>query len=109
MACPERSSITFKIDPQCPAEFTHKVKMGSRVTTLPSIAGLVPTSISTNGFTAGGAQAWTQCGSQTCRMQFAFPATNFTAAIGADAFGVTVTSSGNVFWGDAAGVHRQSF
>ena len=86
-----------------------RLKVGATVTTLPSIAGLVPTSISTNGFTAGGAQAWTQCGAQTCRMQFAFPATNFTAAIGAGAFGVTVTSSGNVFWGDAAGVHRQTF
>ena len=86
-----------------------RLKVGSTVTTLPSIAGLVTTSISTNGFTAGGAQAWTQCGAQTCRMQFAFPATNFSAAIGAGAFGVTVTSSGNVFWGDAAGVHRQTF
>jgi len=86
-----------------------RLKVGSTVTTLPSIAGLVPTSISTNGFTAGGAQAWTQCGSQTCKMQFAFPSTNFSTAIGAGAFGVTVTSSGNVFWGDAAGVHRQTF
>src|SRR5256886_4893464 len=86
-----------------------RLKVGATVTTLPSIAGLVPTSVSTNGFTAGGAQAWTQCGSQTCRMQFAFPSTNFQEAIGADAFGVTVTSSGNVFWGDAAGVHRQTF
>jgi hypothetical protein len=30
-------------------------------------------------------------------------------AIGADALGATVTSSGNVFWSDAAGVHRQVF
>ena len=86
-----------------------RLKVGATVTTLPSTAGLVPTSISTNGFTAGGAQAWTQCGGQTCRMQFAFPSTNFQEAIGADAFGVTVTSSGNVFWGDSAGVHRQTF
>src|SRR5437016_13673183 len=109
MACPERTSITFKIDPQCPAEFTHKAKLGSTVTTLPSIADLVPTSISTNGFTAGGAQAWTQCGSQTCQMQFAFPSTNFSTAIGAGAFGVSVTSSGNALWGRAVGVHRRTF
>jgi hypothetical protein len=86
-----------------------RLKVGNQVTTLPSIAGLVPTSIGTNGFTAGAEQAWTQCDANTCRMQFAFPVTNFTSSIGADAFGVTITSSGNVFWGDAAGVHRQSF
>jgi hypothetical protein len=86
-----------------------RVKVGNQVTTLPSIAGLVPTSIGTNGFTAGAEQAWTQCSNIACRMQFAFPAINFTSSIGADALGVTITSSGNVFWGDAAGVHRQSF
>src|SRR5436853_7360847 len=106
MACPERSSITFKIDPQCPAEFTHKVKMGSRVTTLPSIAGLVPTSISTNGFTAGGAQAWTQCGSQTCRMQFALPSTKVSASIDADACGVTMTALWKALWDDGGDVRR---
>lgn len=86
-----------------------RLRVGSTTTTLPSTPGLVPTSISTNGFTAGAAQAWTQCGSQSCRLQFAFPVFNSSKAIGADALGVTVTSSGNVFWGDAAGVHRQVF
>ncbi|MBI3941420.1 MAG: hypothetical protein HY326_00275 [Chloroflexi bacterium] len=86
-----------------------RVKVGSTTTTLPSTPGLVPTSISTNGYTAGAAQAWTQCGSQTCRLQFAFPGWNASVAIGRDALGVTVTSAGNVFWGDAAGVHRQVF
>ena len=86
-----------------------RLKVGPTTTTLPSTPGLVPTSISTNGFTAGAAQAWTQCGSQSCRLQFAFPVLNSSMAIGADALGVTVTSSGNVFWGDAAGVHRQVF
>ena len=86
-----------------------RLRVGSTTTTLPSTPGLVPTSISTNGFTAGGAQAWTQCGSQSCRLQFAFPVLNSSQAIGADALGVTVTSSGTVFWGDAAGVHRQVF
>ena len=86
-----------------------RLKVGPTVTTLPSAPGLVPTSISTNGFTAGAAQAWTQCGGQTCKLQLAFPALNSLIPIGADALGVTVTSSGNVFWGDAAGVHRQTF
>jgi hypothetical protein len=86
-----------------------RLRVGSTTTTLPSTPGLVPTSISTNGFTAGAAQAWTQCGAQSCRLQFAFPSFNSSQAIGADALGVTVTSSGNVFWGDAAGVHRQVF
>lgn len=86
-----------------------RVKVGSATTTLPSTTGLVPTSISTNGYTAGAAQAWTQCGSQSCRLHFDFPGGRWSTAIGANALGVTVTSSGNVFWGDAAGVHRQVF
>ena len=86
-----------------------RLKVGSTTTTLPSSAGLVPTSISTNGYTAGAAQAWTQCGSQTCRLHFDFPAWRSSMAIGTDALGVTVTSTGDVFWGDANGVHRQTF
>jgi hypothetical protein len=86
-----------------------KVKVGSTITTLPSTAGLVPTSISSNGFTAGAAQAWSECGSSSCMLQFAFPIGNFSNAIGPDALGVSVTSTGTVFWGDAAGVHRQTF
>ena len=85
------------------------VKVGSTITTLPSTADLVPTSISSNGFTAGAAQVWSQCGSSSCMLQFAFPIGNFSSAIGSDALGVSVTSAGNVFWGDAAGVHRQVF
>lgn len=85
------------------------VKVGSAITTLPSTAGLVPTSISSNGFTAGAAQAWSQCGSSSCVLQFVFPGGNFSSAIGDDALGVSITSAGNVFWGDAAGVHRQVF
>jgi hypothetical protein len=86
-----------------------KVKVGSTITTLPSTVGLVPTSISSNGFTAGAAQAWSQCGSSSCVLRFAFPSGNFSSAIGSNALGVSVTSAGNVFWGDAAGVHRQVF
>ena len=86
-----------------------RFKVGSTTTTLPSSAGLVPTSISTNGYTAGAAQAWTQCGSQTCRLHFDFPVWRSSMAVGADALGVTVTSAGDVFWGDSNGVHRQTF
>ena len=86
-----------------------RLKVGSTTTTFPSSTDLVPTSISTNGYTAGAAQAWTQCGSETCRLHFDFPSWRSSMAIGADALGVSVTSSGNVFWGDAAGVHRQVF
>jgi hypothetical protein len=86
-----------------------RLKVGNAITTLPSTEGLVPTSISTNGFTAGAAQAWTQCGAQSCRLHFDFPVFRSSTAIGTDALGATVTSSGNVFWGDANGVHRQIF
>jgi hypothetical protein len=85
-----------------------KVKVGPTITTLPSTPGLRPTSISTNGRTAGAAQAWSQCGgSSGCRLQFAYPVSNWSIGIGPRAHGVTVTSAGNVFWGDAAGLHRQ--
>ena len=83
--------------------------VGSTVTTLPSSAGLVPTSVSTSGFTAGADLVCTQCGSQSCQLQCDFASTNFAMAIGADALGATITSSGTAFWGDAAGVHRHVF
>ena len=70
---------------------------------------LVPTSIATNGYTACAEQVWTECGGQTCRMQFDFPSVSWSTAIGVNALGAAVTSSGNVFWGDSAGVHRQLF
>src|SRR6185295_18299679 len=84
-------------------------KVGGTTTTLQSSSGLVPTSISSSGLTAGGAQAWTQCGSQSCQLGFIFSIINSTKTIGDDALGVTVTSSRRLFWGDAAGVHRQAF
>jgi len=83
-------------------------KVGATTTTLQSTGG-VPTSISANGATAGAAQAWTECGSQSCKLRFVFLILSSTRAIGADALGVTVTSSRRLFWGDAAGVHRQAF
>jgi hypothetical protein len=85
-----------------------RLKVGSTTTTLQSPQGLIPTSISTNGFTAGAAQAWTQCNSQSCLLRLEPPGVSGPSlAIGANALGVTVTSSGKVFWGDAAGVHRE--
>jgi len=83
-----------------------RLKVGSTTTTLQSTMGFVPTSISTNGFTAGGALAWTQCDSQSCQLDFNSGVSHLLMQIDADALGVTVTSSGNVFWGDAAGLHR---
>lgn len=85
-----------------------RVKVGSTIKTLPSTANLVPTSISSNGFTAGAMEVWTQCGSQSCRLHIQTPATSGgSIAIRADAIGATVLSSGKIFWGDAAGVHRR--
>jgi hypothetical protein len=83
-----------------------RVKAGAATTTLPSVPGFVPTSISTNGSSVGGSQAWTQCASVSCYLFF--PATSSSQAIAADALGITVTSSASVFWGDAGGVHRQA-
>jgi hypothetical protein len=83
------------------------VTSGSTPVTLPSIAGLVPTSISTSVRGGVYAQAWTQCGSQSCRLHFDIPSGESSVyAIDADALGVSVASTGNVFWGDATGVHR---
>ena len=85
-----------------------RVKVGTTVTTLPATANLVPTSISSNGFTAGAMEVWTQCGSQSCRLHIQSPGSSGgSIPIGRDALGATVQSSGKVFWGDAAGVHRR--
>jgi hypothetical protein len=86
-----------------------RLKVGSTTTTLQPSTGLVPTSIATNGYTAGGDLVWTECGSSSCRMQFRLTGGNWVTPIADDALGAAVTSSGNVFWGDAGGVHRQVF
>jgi hypothetical protein len=80
---------------------------GSSAETISTIAGFIPTSISTS--THGGvyAQAWTQCDAQSCRLHFDVPSGEDSLyAIGANAIGVAIAGSGNVFWGDAAGIHR---
>jgi hypothetical protein len=83
-----------------------RFKVGSTITTLAG-AGPLATSISTNGST--GAVSWSACGSSSCTIRFAFPAGNFSTAAANFAMGVSITSSGSVFWGDSAGVHRQAF
>jgi hypothetical protein len=80
---------------------------GSAPGTLSTIPGFVPTSISTSVHGGVYAQAWTQCDSQSCRLHFDVPSgENSLYDIDRDALGVSVASSGNLFWGDATGVHR---
>jgi hypothetical protein len=90
---------------QGPDSGSLHLRVAGVTTTLPGPGGIV-TSISTKGPAAGGSQAWTVCSGGSCRLRLVFPGLNSSIAIGKDALGVTVTSSGKVFWGDAAGVHR---
>jgi hypothetical protein len=87
-----------------------KRKVGSTITTL-STGGLVPTSISNSSASAGGTQAWTQCGSSTCTLRIDMPSflPDISASIASNALGVTVTPSNWVFWGDANGVRHLTF
>jgi hypothetical protein len=84
------------------------VASGGTPATISTIPGFVPTSISTSVRGAGVfAQAWTQCNSQSCRLHFDVPTGESSLyTIDRNALGVSVASSGNVFWGDATGVHR---
>jgi hypothetical protein len=85
-----------------------RLKVGTTTKTLPATANLVPTSISSNGFTAGGMEVWTQCGSQSCVLHIDTPVSSGgSIPIGANAIGATVLSSGKIFWGDSAGIHRR--
>jgi len=90
-------------------------RSGSPARTLPATAGVMATSIATNGVvTANGVQsdaqiAWTRCTSQSCQL-VRFPiSSGAVQPIGNDALGAHITSAGNVFWGDTAGVHRKPF
>jgi hypothetical protein len=83
---------------------TVRCKIGSTTSTLQSTSDMVPTSISTLGVEA---VAWTQCGSQSCQLNYQFPVNDGGTAISAEARGVSVTSSSYAFWGDASGLHRQ--
>lgn len=83
------------------------VSSGSTPETISTITGLLPTSISTSVHGGVYAQAWTQCDSQSCRLHFDVPSGEDSLyVIDRGALGVSVASSGNVFWGDATGVHR---
>jgi hypothetical protein len=83
------------------------VASGSSPVTLPSLSGLVATSISTSVRNGVYAQAWIQCGSQACKLHVDVPSGESSMYdIDANAVGVSVAESGAVFWGDAAGVHR---
>jgi glucuronoarabinoxylan endo-1,4-beta-xylanase len=83
-----------------------QLKVGSTISTVQANASLVPTSIGTNGYTAGGALVWTQCTSSTCQTGFDFPAGNWIRPVANNALGAAINSSGSVFWGDDYGVHR---
>jgi len=90
-------------------------RSGSPAHTLPGTAGVMATCIATNGVvTANGVQsdaqiAWTRCTSQSCQL-VRFPiSSGAVQPIGNDALGAHITSAGNVFWGDTAGVHRKPF
>jgi hypothetical protein len=83
------------------------VDNGSSQETISTIPGFIPTSIATSVHGGVYAQAWTQCDSQSCRLHFDVPSGEDSLyTIAGDALGVSVAESGNVFWGDDAGVHR---
>ena len=86
------------------------LRTGSSTFTIQN-TGLVPGSMGTNGFTAGGALVWTQCASTTCQLRISlhFPVLNAVIPISGNALGASMNSSGNVFWGDASGLHRFVF
>jgi len=80
--------------------------IGSATTTLSS-AGLVPTSVWSNATPLASPDVWTECGAQACNLQVRTVFGTWSTPIGTDALGATVAASGKLFWGDAAGVHRQ--
>jgi hypothetical protein len=81
-----------------------RMKAGSTITTLPSTMGLVPTSI----WADGNKVVWTQCSSTLSRLHFHSPTNKWSKAIDLNALGVAISSSsGQIFWGDDGGVHRQ--
>lgn len=84
------------------------LRIGSTTYTIQN-TGLLPGSMGTNGYTAGGALVWTQCASTTCQLVFDFPSFHSTIAIAGNALGASINSAGNVFWGDNSGVHRLVF
>jgi hypothetical protein len=86
-----------------------QLQLGTATHTIQGNTGQVPTSLGTNGFTAGGALVWTQCTSSSCQMRLHFPSGDTTFPVGDSALGASINSSGHVFWGDDFGVHRLVF
>jgi hypothetical protein len=86
-----------------------QLRLGTTTHTIQGNTGLIPTSLETNGVTAGGALVWTQCASSTCQMRLDLPFGDITFPIGDNALGAFMNSSGHVFWGDDFGVHRLVF
>ena len=83
------------------------ITSGSTPNDLPSASGFVPTSISTSVRGGVFAQAWTECGSQACKMHFDIPSGESSMYdIDKDALGVAINDGGVLFWGDDKGVHR---
>jgi O-glycosyl hydrolase len=86
-----------------------QLKVGPAISTIQANTSWVPTSIGTNGYTAGGALVWTQCTSSSCQRGLDFPAAAGTSAVADNALGAAMNSTGSVFWGDDYGVHRLDF
>jgi hypothetical protein len=86
-----------------------QLEVDSVISTIQASPSLVPTSIGTNGFTAGGALIWTECAATTCRVRFELPVLSLTLAAGDNALGASMNSSGDAFWGDDFGLHRLVF
>jgi hypothetical protein len=83
-----------------------RVKVGTTISTIVPAGGTIPTSIGTNGYTAGGALIWTLSGSQGSDVGYDYPGGHGSFAVGADAHSASMNSAGNGFWGDVNGVYR---
>lgn len=95
------SSVTFYWGEE---NGTVRRKIGPNITTLESKPGFVPTSIA--GFPIS-PEAWTQCSSEFCELRRLGFVVDSRFPIDAEPLGISVnSSSGPLFWGDAAGIHR---
>ncbi|WP_378029718.1 hypothetical protein [Actinoplanes sp. GCM10030250] len=83
-----------------------KLRTGSVTHTIQGSQSGIPSAMTTNGHTAGGALAWMQSTSSGCEMRLKLHLSDITVPVSDNALGTTMTSSGNVFWGDDSGVHR---
>jgi hypothetical protein len=79
------------------------VKKTNGIFKLASTPGFEPTSIAT-GIVA---RASTRCAPQACSLSIVLGINDITKPIAAGARGIAFAATGDVFWGDASGVHRQ--